>query len=244
MATGNEVALVTGSSRGIGRAIARRLGENGANVVVNYRSDAAAAAEVVDAVERKGGRAVAVQADVADPVQLRGLFDAAERHFGRLTHVVSNVGTARFTTVADASDDDFDAIMSTNLRGGFVALREAARRVDDGGRIVVVSSGVVLDHLPGAALYAASKAAVDQFVRYLAWELGPKAITVNSVLPGGTRTDKFALMPREFVDDIVAGTPLGRAGEPDDIADIVAFLASHDGRWVTGQSIAAGGGAF
>jgi 3-oxoacyl-[acyl-carrier protein] reductase len=243
MMADSGVALVTGSSRGIGRAVARRLGGPGKQVVVNYRSDEVAAKEVVDDIERAGGQAVAVRADVADPAQLRGLFDAAER-LGPLGLVVNNVATARFTTVAAATDDHFDTMMATNLRAGFVALREAARRVRDGGRIVVIGSGVTVDYLPGAALYAASKAAVDQLVRYLARELGPRGVTVNSVLPGATRTDNAARLSAEMVKKIIDDTPLGRFGEPEDIADIVAFLASHDGRWVTGQSISAAGGAF
>lgn len=243
MSGNSGVALVTGSSRGIGRAVARRLAGTGITVVVNYLNNADAAAEVVADIERADGRAVAVRADVADPDQLRGLFDAADQ-LGPLRLVVHNVATARFTPVAGATDDDFDTVMTTNLRGGFVALREAARRVRDGGRIVVISAGATLGHLPGAALYAASKAAVDQLVRYLAWELGPRGVTVNSVLPGGTRTDNFRKLPPERVNEIIDSTPLGRFGEPEDIADVVAFLASTDSRWITGQAIAAAGGAY
>jgi 3-oxoacyl-[acyl-carrier protein] reductase len=243
MVRDNGVTLVTGSSRGIGRAVARRLAGPGARVVVNYRTDEAAAAAVVGDIERAGGQAVAVRADVADPAQLTALFDAAER-LGPLSLVVSNVATARFGPLADATDDDFEVVMATNLRAGFVALRESARRVRDGGRIVVISSGVTLDYLPGAAVYAASKAAVEQLVRYLAWEVGPRGVTVNSVLPGGTRTDNVARLSPEFLREIVDGTPLRRLGEPEDIADVVAFLASHEGRWITGQSIPAAGGAF
>jgi len=238
-----RVALVTGSSRGIGRAIAERLGADGGSVVVNYRSDAGAAAGVVETIERAGGHAVAAAADVADPDQLRALFDVAEERFGGLDTVVSNVGTARFAPIAEATDADFEHVVATNLRAGFVALREAANRLPDGGRVVVISSGVTRMSLPGAGVYAATKAAVEQLVFYLARELGPRQITVNSVLPGATRTDTFASRP-PWVDELVANTPLRRVGEPSDIADIVAFLASDEGRWVTGQSIAAGGGMF
>lgn len=240
-----RVALVTGASRGIGRAIAERLGATGTSVVINYHADHHAAAEAVDAVERTGGEAVAVRADVTDSGQLRHLFDAAEQRFGPLDIVVSNVGTARFSPLADATDEDFETIFATNTRAGFMALREAANRVHAGGRVVVISAGVTATHRPGTGVYAASKAAVEQLVRVLARELAPQRITVNSVLPGATRTDALTTgIPGEVIEKMAAETPLGRLGEPDDIADIVAFLASHDGRWITGQSIAAGGGVF
>lgn len=240
-----RVALVTGASRGIGRAIAERLGNSGTSVIVNYRTDGDAAAGVVDAITRAGGSAVEIQADVTDPAQLRGLFDAAERRFGQLDIVVSNVGVARFAPVAATADDDFDACFTTNTRAGFLALREAANRIGDSGRVVVISSGVTITGRPGSGVYAASKAALEQLARILARELGPRQITVNCVLPGAIRTDALAAgVPAEMADRMVADIPLGRLGEPDDVADIVAFLVSNGGRWITGQSIAAGGGAF
>ncbi|WP_165968012.1 SDR family oxidoreductase [Saccharopolyspora elongata] len=239
------VALVTGSSRGIGRAIAERLGADGMSVVVNYRSDRAAADEVVAKIEAAGGRATAAQADVTDPAQLRALFDAAEQRFGSLDVLVNNVGTARFSPIAEASDDDFDVLFGTNARATFIALREAANRLRDGGRIVVISSGVTAMNRPGTGLYGAAKAAGDQLVRVLAKELGPRRITVNSVCPGATRTDALAaIQPESVIERMAAETPLGRIAEPGDIADIAAFLASDDSRWVTGQVIHAGGGTF
>ncbi|MEV0087251.1 SDR family oxidoreductase [Saccharopolyspora sp. NPDC050642] len=239
------VALVTGSSRGIGRAIAERLGADGMSVVVNYRSDRTAADEVVAKIEAAGGRATAAQADVTDPARLRALFDAAEQHFGGLDVLVNNVGTARFSPIAEASDDDFDVLFGTNARATFIALREAANRLRDGGRIVVISSGVTAVNRPGTGLYGAAKAAGDQLVRVLAKELGPRRITVNSVCPGATRTDALAaIQPESVIERMAAETPLGRIAEPGDIADIAAFLASDDSRWVTGQVINAGGGTF
>jgi 3-oxoacyl-[acyl-carrier protein] reductase len=241
----DRVAIVTGSSRGIGRAIAQRLGASGADVIVNYRTEDSAAAQVVTAIGDSGGRAVAVAADVTDTGQLRGLFDAAERHYGGVDIVVSNVGLARFSPIADASDIDYDLIFTTNTRATFMALREAANRVRDGGRIVVVSSGAAVTHRPGTGVYAASKAAGDALVRVLAKELGPRGITVNSVLPGATRTLGLAAhQPPGMGELIAAQTPLGRLGEPDDIAEIVAFLASDAARWVTGQTLHASGGLF
>ena len=241
-----KVAIVTGGSRGIGRAVAGRLAVDGARVVVNYRSDRAAAEKLVVDIEDDGGQAVAVQADVADPEQLRSLFDVAEESFGQLDILVNNAGIGRFSTIAEASDEDFDALFATHTRATFVALREAANRLRDGGRIVVVSSGQTVVVRPASGLYAASKAAGDQLVRVLAHELGPRKITVNSVLPGPTRTDGYTRQAgnENIADQVAALTPLGRLGEPADIADTVAFLTSESGGWITGQAIRAGGGLF
>jgi 3-oxoacyl-[acyl-carrier protein] reductase len=239
-----KVAIVTGSSRGIGRAIAARLAADGARVVVNYRSDRTAAEKLAAEIEADGGQAVAVQADVADPDQLRSLFDVAEQSFGGLDILVNNAGIGRFSPIAEASDEDFDVLFSTHTKATFVALREAAHRLRDGGRIVVISSGQYVAARPASGLYGASKAAGDQMVRVLARELGPRQITVNSVLPGPTRTDGFTRQNGNSAEEIIAPTPLGRIGEPADIADIVAFLTSESGRWITGQAIHAGGGLF
>ncbi|MFF0452780.1 SDR family oxidoreductase [Nocardia africana] len=239
------VAIVTGGSRGIGRAIAERLGADGATIVVNYQSNRSAAEQVVATIERSGGQGVAVQADVADPAQLRGLFDISEERFGRVDTLVNNVGTARFAAIAEATDEDYELMFSINTRTTFVALREAANRLRDHGRIVVISSGVTATHRPGAGLYSASKAAGEELVRVLAKELGPRGITVNTVLPGAIRTEALAAgRSPELTEQIIASTPLGRIGEPDDIADIVTFLASAAAGWITGETIHAGGGLF
>ncbi|MGW5381287.1 SDR family oxidoreductase [Nocardia sp. NPDC003963] len=238
------VAVVTGGSRGIGRAVAQRLGSTGTSVVVNYRTGRVAADEVVTEIEKSGGRAISARAEVSDPAQLRGLFDAATTAFGGIDIVVSNAGIARFSPLAEATDDDFDQQFAINTKATFFVLREAANRVRDGGRIVLVSSGATLTHRPGSGLYAASKAASEQLVRVLARELAPRAITVNSVLPGAVRTDALAAAGVGQLEQIAATIPMGRIGEPADIADIVAFLASEGARWVTGASLAASGGAF
>lgn len=241
----DKTALVTGSSRGIGRAIAERLAMAGLSVVVNYNSNQAAAEDVVSKIEAAAGRAVAVKADVSDPAQLRGLFDSVDQHYGGLDVLVHNVGVARFSSIADATDEDYELMFATNTRPTFVALREAANRLRAGGRIVVISSGVTVISPPARGVYAASKAAGEQLVRVLAKEVGPRGITVNSVLPGMTRTDAMvALIPDEDAERMVVQTPLGRLGEPADIADVVAFLVSDQGRWITGQEIHAGGGIF
>ncbi|WP_280257445.1 SDR family oxidoreductase [Nocardia wallacei] len=239
------VALVTSGSRGIGRAISRRLAADGADVVVNYRENAAAAAEVVTEVTAAGGRAVAAPGDAADPGQLRLLFDTAEDRFGGLDVLVANAGIARFAPLADAPDADFDLLFTVNTRGTFLAMREAARRLRDGGRVVVISSGTTVTARPGAALYSASKAATEQLVRIAAVELGERGITVNSVLPGATRTDALvATIDDARLAHLAAQTPLRRIGEPADIAAVVSFLASPDGGWITGQQLHAGGGSF
>lgn len=240
-----RTVLVTGSSRGIGRAIAVRLAGPETNVVVNYRSDADAAAEVVDEVASRGGKAIAVAADVADAAQLDLLFDQAERHFGTLDVVVGNVGIARFGPIVDATDEDFDLLFATNAKATFRLLRAAARRVRDGGRIVVVSTGLTAIAQPGSGVVAASKAAGNALVRVLAHELGPRSVTVNAVRPGPVRTDALlANRKPEELSEFAQSTPLRRIGEPEDIAAIVDFLAAPDSSWVTGQLINAGGGLF
>jgi 3-oxoacyl-[acyl-carrier protein] reductase len=242
--TDERVALITGGSRGIGRAVAERLGADGVSVVVNYQTNEEAAAKVVASIEANGGHAVAARADVVDPQQLRGLFDTAEQHFGGLDILVNNVGIGSFAPIAMATDEEFDKIFATNTRATFWALREAASRIRDGGRIVVMSSGIAMTHGPGTGLYGASKAAGDAMALTLAKELGRRQVTVNSVLPSVTRTDAAAGLPPEVINRILAQTPLGRLGEPEDIAEIVAFLVSDQGRWITGQTIGAGGGMF
>jgi 3-oxoacyl-[acyl-carrier protein] reductase len=246
-----KVALVTGSSRGIGRAIAERLGRDGASVVVNYYANRAGADEharadeVVRTIDKSGGSAVAAEADVADAEQLRSLFDVAEQQFGGLDILVNNAAAWRFAPIADLTVDDFDVVFSTNARAAFVAMHEAANRMRDGGRVVVIGAGLALMPRPGTAIYGASKAAVNHLVRVLAHELGPRQITVNSVLPGAVNTDALKeTMNSEMIAGEIAATPLRRLGEPEDIADIAAFLASDQGRWVTGQCIGAGGGMF
>ncbi len=245
-----KVALVTGASRGIGRAIAERLGGDGADVVVNFYSnrpddERVRADQVVRALEKRGVAAVAAEADVADATQLRRLFDIAEKQFGGLDIVVNNAAAWRFAPIANATDDDFDLVFTTNVRAAFIAMHEAANRVRDGGRVVTIGAGLALMPRPGTALYGASKAAVDHMVRVLAHELGPRQITVNSVLPGAVNTDALREnMDSAAVEGEIAVTPLRRIGEPEDIASIVAFLASDEGRWVTGQRIGAGGGMF
>lgn len=240
-----KVALVTGASGGIGRAIAERLSRNGASVVVNYYPSARQdAEEVVRGIVQGGGSAIAAEADIADSAQLRGLFDVTEKQFGHVDIVVLNAANVTHGTIIDTTDEQFDKIFATNTRASFIALREAAIRIPDGGRVVAISAGLTLIPRPGTGVYAASKAAVDHLVRVLAHEVGARGITVNSVLPGATLTQALINAGQEVIDAEIAKTPLARVGKPEDIADIVGFLVSEQGRWITGQTIGAGGGMF
>ncbi|WP_223199287.1 SDR family oxidoreductase [Solihabitans fulvus] len=236
-----RTAIVTASSRGIGAAIARRLGADGANVIVNYQRNADAAAEVVAAIEATGGKGVAVRADLSVAADIALLFDTARDTFGGLDILVNNAGLNLHKAVVDIEDEEFERVLAVNVRGTFLALRHAARQLRDGGRIVNISTGYTRVSFPGEGVYTATKAAVEHLGVALSKELGPRGITVNSVLPGLTDTDETAAIRDQF-DTFAAMTPLRRVGRPEDIADVVAFLAGDDARWVTGQSIAAAGG--
>lgn len=236
-----KVAIVTGSSRGIGRAIAERLAADGAAVVVNYVRGEQAAQEVVDAIRKRGGQAVAVRADVSQPSEVRQLFAQARGTFGTLDIVVANAGVAVVKSIAESTEEEFDRVFNANAKGVFFTLQEAARQVREGGRIVVVSTGGTRMLMTGTGLYLGSKGAVEQFVRVLSRELGPRNITVNALSPGFTDTDLLPDRDRA----IAAGmSPFARIGEPAEVASVAAFLASDDARWVTGQNVGAGGGVF
>ena len=236
-----KVAIVTGASRGIGRAVAERLGRDGARVVVNYAQNAGKAQEVVEAVEASGSEAIAVQADIGRLEDIRRLFQTAEERFGGVDVVINNASVSAFKPHTEVSEEEFDQVFGLIARGTFFVLQEAAKRLRDGGRIVNISSGGTVTGGPGAGLYLGAKAAVEQFGLALAKELGPRAITVNAVLPGLTDTDGM-IMPPEAVEQAVNMTPLGRIGQPEDVAGVLAFLVGEDGRWMTGQLVRAGGG--
>jgi 3-oxoacyl-[acyl-carrier protein] reductase len=238
-----HTALVTGGSRGIGRAIVERLAADGAQVVFSYRSSEVAAQEVVAGVEQTGGSARSMQADLARLAEVRHLFAAADAALGGLDIVVNNAAVVGGMAVVDATEEDYDRIMGTNAKGTFFALREAARRVRDGGRIINLSTVNTVLPAPGVALYAASKAAIELFTAVAAKELGGRRITVNVVSPGATDTEMLREANAPEVLAALAGmSPLGRLGEPWEVAAVVAFLAGPDGGWLTGQNIRAGGG--
>ncbi|MFF4402590.1 SDR family oxidoreductase [Streptomyces sp. NPDC001480] len=242
MGLNQSVALVTASSRGIGRAIALRLGRDGANVAVNYHSNEAAARDVVREIEEWGSNAVAVQADLAVPGDVTRLFEESVAAFGGLDIVVNNAGMRAFGSISTFSVEELDRLLAVNVKGTFLAMQQAANLVRDGGRIVNISTGHTKGPSQRVAAYGGSKAAMEYFGHVLAKELGNRKITVNVVLPGLTDTDGLSPEFRANADAFIARTPLGRLGRPEDIADVVAFLASDDARWVTGQTIAAAGG--
>jgi 3-oxoacyl-[acyl-carrier protein] reductase len=238
-----KVAIVTGASRGIGLAVAERLGRDGFTVVVNYSGSAAEAEAVVARIGANGGRALAVKADVSDPRAVKEMFDTATTQFGGIDVLVNNAGVMLLANIADFDDATFDKQIAINLKGTFNTLREAARRLRSGGRIINFSSSVVGLLQPTYAVYAATKAGVEAMTSVLAKELRGRNITVNTVAPGPTATDLFMKgKPQSVVDHLANLAPLARLGQPADIAGVVSFLAGPDGAWVNGQTLRANGG--
>ncbi|MDQ0578863.1 SDR family oxidoreductase [Streptomyces rishiriensis] len=242
MSKTTRVALVTGASGGIGRAVARRLATEGMAVGVHYAGNRKAAEETVAAVEAAGGRALAVSGDVADEGAMADVFSAVEEAFGGIDVVVHTAGVMTLAPVAEFDLDAFDRLMRTNVRGAFVVAREAARRVREGGAVVTFSTSVTRLAFPGYAPYAASKGAVEAMTLVLAREMRGRDVTVNAVAPGPTATPLFLEgKDQETIDRLAAQPPLERLGTPEDIAETVAFLAGP-GRWVNGQVLFVNGG--
>jgi 3-oxoacyl-[acyl-carrier protein] reductase len=234
-----KTALVTGSSRGIGRAIAESLAADGAAVVINYARNKQPADTVVNNIVGKGGKAIAIGADISKSAEVRRLFSEAEKAMGNLDIVVANAGVHIERPLIENTEADYDHIFGINTKGVFFTLQEAARRVRDGGRIVVVSTGGTKMHFPNMALYLGSKGAIEQFARSLSLELGPRSVTVNVLSPGFTDTDMLLEQYREYGASL---SPFNRVGTARDVADVAAFLASDAARWITGQNLQAGGG--
>lgn len=241
--TNQRVAIVTGGSRGIGRAISTRLAADGFAVVVNYAGGTAAADETVQMITASGGQALAFQADVADEVAVAAMFDRAEEAFGGIDVVVSSAGRLALSTIADQDLVVLDALHRTNIRGTFVVAQQTARRVRDGGAFVGMSTSVVGTQFPTYGAYVASKSAIEGMTLILGRELRGRNVTANVVAPGPTGTDLFldGKTP-EQIDTLAKVAPLERLGTPGDIAGVVSFLVGPDGHWVNGQTIRANGG--
>ena len=240
----NRVAIVTGASGGIGRAVAVRLAEQGMAVAVHYSGNRDRAQETADRVVAAGGRALVVGADVADEVAIAALFDQVEAEFGGVDVVVNTAGILLLSPLAELKLDDFDRMHRTNVRGTFVVSQQAARRVRTGGAIINFSTSIVKIALPTYAAYAATKGAVDAMILILAKEMRGRDVTVNAVAPGPTATPLFLDgKPDAMVDTLKKMSPLERLGEPTDIAEAVAFLAGP-ARWVNGQIIYVNGGVI
>lgn len=236
-----RVAIVTGGARGIGCATSERLASDGFFVAVNYRTDETAACETVARIERAGGRAVAIAADITDLAANRALFETVKDRFGRIDILVNNAGVGVLGGFNDIDEAGYDRLFDIT-KATYFAMQNVMRHMSDNGRIINLSSGLTRGWAVGTAAYAGSKAAIEQFTRSLSKEAGARGITVNAVLPGVTRTD----MTSGFgpaLETARQAVSLGRLGEPDDIADVISFLAGHDGRWITGQLVVANGGS-
>ena len=242
----DQVAIVTGASKGIGAEIARQLAAEGANVVVNYASSKEGADRVVDEIAKGGGKAIAVQADVAKKNDIERLFAETKNAFGRLDILVNNAGVYQFAPIEAVTEEEFHREYNTNVLGLLLATQEALKHFGaEGGSVINVSSIATSVTPPNTSIYTGTKGAVDAITRVLAKELGPKKVRVNAIRPGGVVTEGFHAMGgpgSDFEKQMIAQTPLGRIGQPYDIAPAAVFLASRDGAWITGETIMVGGG--
>ncbi|GAA6615162.1 glucose 1-dehydrogenase [Scytonema sp. NUACC26] len=238
-----KIALVTGASRGIGQGIAERLGRAGATVVVNYAGSQEDANKVVATIQSFGSNAIALQANMGKVEEIRRLFQETIDRCGQLDILVNNAGIGSMAAIADVTEEEYNRVFDVNVRGVLFAMQEAARRMNQNGRIVTISSSTTLYPDPGVAVYAASKAAIELLTQVLAKEVGNRGITVNTIMPGPTVPGMFANLPPEVQQQAAASSPFNRLGTPQDIANIIAFLVSEEARWLTGQDICANGGA-
>jgi 3-oxoacyl-[acyl-carrier protein] reductase len=241
-----KVAVVTGASKGIGASIAKHLAAEGASVVVNYASSKTGADKVVGDITRAGGKAVAVQGDLAKKADVQRLFSEAKKAFGRLDVLVNNAGIYEFASLEQITEEHFHKQFNVNVLGPILATQEAVKQFGpEGGSVINISSIAALNPAAEFSVYSATKSAVDAVTKALAKELGPKKIRVNSINPGMVETEGIhsaGIIGSDFEKHVVSQTPLGRLGQPDDIGKVAAFLASDDSGWVTGETLVAGGG--
>lgn len=238
-----KVILVTGASRGIGAAIARKLAGAGAKLIINYAGGKDAAEETVRDIQQSGGEAIAARADVSKAADVKAMFDTAIAHYGRIDVLVNNAGIMITRLLKDTTDEDFTRQFDINVRGTFNTMREAATRLADNGSIINFSTSVNRIMLPGYSTYVATKAAVEQLTRVFSKEVGSRGINVNSISPGPTNTELFTNgKSQETIDRLASLSAFNRIAEPDDIAQVVLFLASDEAKWITAQNIGANGG--
>jgi 3-oxoacyl-[acyl-carrier protein] reductase len=241
-----KVAIVTGASKGIGAGIAKRMAEAGAAVVVNYASSKEGADRVVSEITGKGGKAIAIQGDVSKAADVKRLFAEAKRAFGAPDVLVNNAGIFAFDPLEAVTEDEFHREFNTNVLGPILTIQEALKHFGaEGGSVINISSVVSTSAVPNSVVYSATKGAVDSIARVLGTELAARKIRVNTIAPGGVETEgshSLGMIGSDFEKQIVADTPMGRLGQPEDIARVAVFLASDDARWLTGERIAASGG--
>ncbi|WDF81239.1 SDR family oxidoreductase [Mucilaginibacter sp. KACC 22773] len=237
-----KVILVTGASRGIGAAVAHKLAQAGAKVIINYAGGFEAAAQTVNSIKAAGGDAIALQADVSKADEVAAMFDAAIAHYGKIDVLVNNAGIMITKLLKDTTDEDFTRQFDINVRGTFNTMRQAATKLADNGSIINFSSTTTRVMMPTYGTYVATKAAVEQLTRVFSKEVGARGINVNSVSPGPTNTELFTKgKPQEVIDRLASLSAFNRIGEPEDIAKIVVFLASDDAKWISAQNIGANG---
>jgi tetrahydroxynaphthalene reductase len=251
-----KVALITGSSRGMGRQNALELASRGADIVINYSTSPSAAEAVVNSIKAMGREAIAIQADISNPSSIQKLFSEAYDHFKHIDIVVSNSGVESFGHISEITPEEFDRVFAVNTRGQLLVAQQAYKYLTEGGRLVMLSSiSAQAKTIKNHALYSGSKAAVEAFVRCLAQDMGDKRITVNCLAPGGVKTDMYVEAARKYIPGakewtdeqvekaVSSWSPLGRVGVPQDISRVLAFLVSEDGGWMNGQVLTVGGGA-
>ena len=238
-----KVAIITGSSRGIGRVVAEQLADLGANVVINYSSNRQKADKVVEGILKKGGKAVALHADLSKLSDVKELFTKTIETFGKVDILINNAGLMITKPLSDVTEDDFDKQFAVNVKGTFFACQQALKHMENKGRIVNFSTSVAGQMFPTYSVYAGTKGAVEQFTRQLAKEFGSKQITINAVAPGPVNTELFKLGKTEQqIDAMKKMNAFGRIGEPEDIANVIEFLVSDKSQWVTGQTLRVNGG--